>query len=122
MQEHVHAVIDFLNQWGWIPMLIVYIGVIATVLIENRNPTKTISWVLVIVFLPFVGLILYYLFGQKFSKVKKLKKINQEQTVKLTREFERLEPKMQLSLQNIQDRIGDFSRVYAYLKNERLST
>lgn len=103
-------------------MLIVYVGVIVTILIENRNPTKTISWVLIIVFLPFVGLILYYLFGQKFSKVQKLKKINQRQTLKLTREFERLEPRMQSSLKNIQERIGDFSRVYTYLKNERLST
>ena len=98
-------------------MLIVYVGVIVTILIENRNPTKTISWVLIIVFLPFVGLILYYLFGQKFSKVQKLKKINQRQTLKLTREFERLEPRMQSSLKNIQERIGDFSRVYTYLKN-----
>ena len=122
MEEHIRTVVDFLNQWGWIPMLIVYVGVIVTILIENRNPTKTISWVLVIVFLPFLGLILYYLFGQKFSRVQKLKKINQEQASKLTREFKRLEPKMELSLQNIQERIGDFSRVYAYLKNERLST
>ena len=122
MQEHIQNVLDFLNQWGWVPMLIVYVGVIVTILIENRNPTKTISWVLIIVFLPFVGLILYYLFGQKFSKVQKLKKINQRQTLKLTREFERLEPRMQSSLKNIQERIGDFSRVYTYLKNERLST
>src|SRR5690606_36666939 len=122
MEEHIRTVVDLLNQWGWIPMLIVYVGVIVTILVENQNPTKTISWILVIVFCPFLGLILYYLFGQKFSRVQKIKKINQEQASKLTREFKRLEPKMELSLQNIQERIGDFSRVYAYLKNERLST
>ena len=94
MKEHLDTTILFLEQWGWIPMLIVYIGVTITILIENRNPTKTISWVMVIVFIPFVGLILYYLFGQKFSKVKKMKRINQEQTLRLKKEFQRLEPLM----------------------------
>lgn len=122
MKEHFDAVILFLEQWGWIPMLIVYVGVTITILIENRNPTKTISWVLVIVFIPFAGLILYYLFGQKFSKVKKLKRINQEQTLRLKKEFQRLEPLMLWSIRNIHSKIGDLSRVYSYLKNEKLST
>lgn len=122
MQEHIQAVIKFLELWGWIPLTIMYVGVIITILIENRNPTKTISWVLVIVFIPFAGLILYYLFGQKFSKVKKLKRINQEQTLRLKKEFQRLEPLMQWSIRNIQSKIGDLSRVYSYLKNEKLST
>ncbi len=122
MHEHLQTIIKFLELWGWIPLTIMYVGVIITILIENRNPTKTISWVLVIVFLPFIGLILYYLFGQKFSKVKKLKRINQEQTLALKREFKRLEPLMDWSIRNIQSKIGDFSRVYSYLKNEKLST
>ncbi len=122
MKEHLDTAILFLEQWGWIPMLIVYIGVTVTILIENRNPTKTISWVMVIVFVPFVGLILYYLFGQKFSKVKKMKRINQEQTLRLKKEFQRLEPLMLWSIRNIHDKIGDLSRVFSYLKNEKLST
>ncbi|MGM1430908.1 cardiolipin synthase [Sphingobacterium lactis] len=122
MQEYVQPVIQFLEQWGYIPMSIMYIGVALTILIENRNPTKTISWVLVIVFIPFLGLVLYYLFGQKFSKVKKMKRINQEQTLRLKKEFQRLEPLMQWSIRNIHSKIGDLSRVYSYLKNEKLST
>lgn len=122
MKEYLDPVILFLEQWGWIPMLLIYIGVIITILIENRNPTKTISWVLVIVFLPFIGLILYYLFGQKFSKVKKMKRINHEQSLRLKKEFQRLEPLMLWSIRNIHSKIGDLSRVYAYLKNEKLST
>lgn len=122
MNEYIQPVILFLEQWGWIPSSIIYLGVIITILIENRNPTKTISWVMVIVFLPLVGVILYYLFGQKFSKVKKLKRLNQEQTLRLKKEFQRLEPLMAWSIQNIHKKIGDFARVYSYLKNERLSS
>ena len=122
MNEYLQPVIQFLEQWGWIPSSIIYIAVIITILIENRNPTKTMSWVMVIVFLPVVGIILYYLFGQKFSKVKKLKRINKEQSLRLKKEFQRLEPLMRWSIQNIQSKIGDFSRVFSYLKNERLSS
>ncbi|MVZ67531.1 cardiolipin synthase [Sphingobacterium sp. DK4209] len=122
MNEYIQPVILFLEQWGWMPSSIIYLGVIITILIENRNPTKTISWVMVIVFLPLVGVILYYLFGQKFSKVKKLKRLNQEQTLRLKKEFQRLEPLMTWSIQNIHNKIGDFARVYSYLKNERLSS
>ncbi|MGH2623589.1 MAG: PLDc N-terminal domain-containing protein, partial [Sphingobacterium sp.] len=107
--DHFAPVVDFLQIWGWIPMLVINIGVVVTILIENRNPTKTVSWVLIIVFLPFIGLILYYLFGQKFVKVKKLKRLNQIQTLRLKEEFERLEPLMLWSIQNIKNNIGDLS-------------
>jgi cardiolipin synthase len=40
------------------------IGTILIVLSENRNPTKTTAWLLVLVFLPAVGLIVYFIFGQ----------------------------------------------------------
>ena len=55
---------QWLLNWYWLPLFVLYFGVISTILIENRNPTKTISWVMVIVFLPGIGLVLYYLFGQ----------------------------------------------------------
>ena len=59
---------NFIKEWYWVPLTILYIMVIVTILIENRNPTKTIAWILVIVFLPFIGIVLYFFFGQKFKK------------------------------------------------------
>ncbi|WP_235982210.1 cardiolipin synthase [Gelidibacter maritimus] len=41
-----------------------------TVLTKNLNPTKTISYIIVLVFFPFFGLIVYYLFGQEYRKNK----------------------------------------------------
>lgn len=35
---------------------------------ENRNPLKTISWVLVLLMLPLVGLIIFYFFGEDSRK------------------------------------------------------
>ena len=40
------------------------------VILENRNPVKTMSWVLVLVLLPYIGLILYIFFGQNYRRQK----------------------------------------------------
>jgi len=41
------------------------ISTILVVLLENRHPVKTLAWLLVLVFLPVVGLILFFLFGMQ---------------------------------------------------------
>ena len=48
--------------------VITIISVVIVVISENRNPIKTLSWVMVLVFLPFAGLIWYLIFGQEFTK------------------------------------------------------
>lgn len=53
----------------WIVLLLAYlvtvIGLISTVILENRNPLKTSAWVLIIAFIPIVGVLSYIVFGQK---------------------------------------------------------
>ena len=105
--EVIHLILHYLSSYYWIPLLLIYLGVILTVLIENRNPTKTIAWILVIVFLPFLGLFLYYLFGQKFTTEKRLEKINEHQLLRIQQEWGRLEPIMEEKLQEINGRIGN---------------
>ena len=43
---------------------------ISVLLLENRNPAKSLSWMLVLLFLPVVGIFLYLLLGQDFRKKK----------------------------------------------------
>ena len=43
---------------------ITIIGLVLLVLLENRNPLKTIPWVIVLIFVPGIGLIFYYFFGR----------------------------------------------------------
>lgn len=57
------------------------IGTMIIVISENRNPVKTISWVLILLFLPLIGLIIYYFFGidnrkNRLISHKTYKKIN----------------------------------------------
>ena len=44
--------------------VITVLTVIVVVLGENRNPVKSIAWVLVLVLLPVVGLVIYLIFGR----------------------------------------------------------
>ncbi|HBL72478.1 MAG TPA: cardiolipin synthase, partial [Bacteroidales bacterium] len=54
--------------------LFTLVGTILIVVLDNRNPVKTISWVLVLVFLPYLGLILYIFLGQRYRKKKIISK------------------------------------------------
>lgn len=44
------------------------IGIVVVVISENRNPIKTVAWILSVVFLPFIGIIWYAFFGQDATK------------------------------------------------------
>ena len=44
--------------------LAVVIGTIVVIVLDNRNPVKTLAWILVLAFLPIVGLIFYFFFGR----------------------------------------------------------
>lgn len=48
--------------------VITVISVIIVIISENKNPVKTVSWVLIISFLPVIGLIWYLIFGQDITK------------------------------------------------------
>ena len=62
--------------WSSMPSLVTILYFITVVFIavliilENRNPVKTISWILVLVLLPFAGIVIYLFFGQEYRKTK----------------------------------------------------
>ena len=64
---------EFLVRFFQVLGIVYAITIIATVVIvilENRSPLKTISWILVLIFLPFFGFVVYLVFGQSFRKRK----------------------------------------------------
>ncbi len=44
--------------------------VIVMILLENRNPIKTLSWIMIMIILPVLGIIIYAFFGQDFRRRK----------------------------------------------------
>lgn len=65
-----------INIWKSMPnlvsvlYLVTVIFVAFLIILENRNPEKTISWVLVLILLPFIGIVIYLFFGQEYRKTK----------------------------------------------------
>ena len=49
---------------------IVAILVMVRVVLNNRDTVKTLAWILVFIFLPFLGLIIYFFFGRDTRKAK----------------------------------------------------
>ena len=59
----------------WLFFVVYSIIIIITmvrVLMDNRQPAKTMAWMLVLMFIPFLGIILYIFFGQNTRKERKI--------------------------------------------------
>lgn len=60
--------------WVALALLIAYIvlllGEICRLVLENRNPVRTLAWIVVLVTLPFIGIFLFYSLGLSYRKQK----------------------------------------------------
>lgn len=56
--------------------LITVFSISLMIVFENRNPVKTLAWLLVILFVPFAGVIIYIFFGRNYRKKKIYSKKN----------------------------------------------
>ncbi len=59
--------------WAYIIRGIIVILIafpLVVILFENRNPIKSIAWIMVLILLPIIGIILYLYFGRNYRKQK----------------------------------------------------
>jgi cardiolipin synthase len=63
LKEHELSILVVLNY-------IIVSSLVITILLKNINPTKTLSYIIILVFFPFLGILVYYLFGQEYRKEK----------------------------------------------------
>lgn len=69
--------------WLWYGIyVIVVIGVMLKVLMDNRQPAKTMAWLLVLWALPLVGIVLYFFFGQNTRKERLISQRSLDQLTK----------------------------------------
>lgn len=61
--------VHFFEVLGVLYVLLI-IATVIIVILENRSPLKSISWTLVLIFLPIFGFVVYLVFGQSFRKRK----------------------------------------------------
>ena len=55
-------------------LLLAVVVTIVVIVMDNRSPYKTLAWGLVLIFLPVVGLVLYFFFGQDTRKERLISK------------------------------------------------
>ncbi|MDR2824321.1 MAG: PLDc N-terminal domain-containing protein, partial [Prevotellaceae bacterium] len=48
--------------------IVLIISAIFVMLLENRNPVRSLAWLLVMIFVPYVGLLLYLIIGMNMPK------------------------------------------------------
>ena len=58
------------------------IGTIVIVILDNRNPVKTMAWILILMFLPVVGLVFYFFFGRSQRREKIIGKKSYDRLLK----------------------------------------
>ncbi|EPR73598.1 cardiolipin synthetase [Winogradskyella psychrotolerans RS-3] len=65
---------EFLKNHIWQILIVlnytVALSAVVTILLKKVNPTKALSYIIGLLALPFLGLIVYYLFGQEYRKNK----------------------------------------------------
>lgn len=89
--------------------LALIVGIIVVIILDNRNPVKTLAWVLVLIFLPFIGLVLYFFFGR-----------NQRHERMISRKgYNRLQkkPMLEYMSQPSNDIPTDYSRLISLFQN-----
>src|SRR5690606_4114464 len=92
-----------------------------TVLFENRNPEKAIAWVMVVSFLPGVGIVLYYFFGQEFRKNKRFNQLERRFTRDLGPTWEQMKPFFVTQIDEIRKKSPELAQTFQYLVNTKNS-
>lgn len=85
------------------------------IVLENRNPVKTMSWVLVLVLLPYVGLILYIFFGQNYRKQKLISRKSIKQIELINGYYDILKNKFTINQINLPKNLEKHRRLISLL-------
>lgn len=84
--------------YGYIFIVMIYL------LLENRETSTTFSWLLVFIFLPFVGIVLYFLFGRRLRKKIKKTYIRQDLVNRLSDTHDQLIEQQKQTIEILQNK------------------
>ena len=112
---------EFIKPWIWIPLGIAYVGIIFVVLLENRNVNKALSYIVILIFVPILGLIVFYFFGRDYRKRIRFKFKN-EHDINAIKEFrEELVHNQDNALKSLKIEFGNLSKPARMLIKEQSS-
>ncbi|WP_317130389.1 cardiolipin synthase [Pontimicrobium aquaticum] len=106
------------NFWSILIFLNYAIAISAALVIiqKNRNPNKTYSYILMLAIFPFLGLLVYYFFGQEYRKTKifNRKNIRNRTVIKEVEQELELQPNV---LQKIDELLDEKNKLIKLLHN-----
>lgn len=93
--------------------IILITGTVLVIISENRNPIRTIAWLLVLIYVPVIGFILYYLFGQDTRRMRNISEKKHRHVKELT--FKSLEPNRNIKI------LPEYANLVRMLENNNFS-
>lgn len=100
--------------------LVTIISICLMIVFENRNPVKTLSWLLVIILIPIVGLITYLFFGRNYRKQKIYSRKSHADSVRLSAHVDRQVHLLPKVLEEESDAVRSKAHlIHLMLKNNR---
>lgn len=119
--ENLLTIWEFAKEWYWIPLTLLNITAFIAILAENGKPEKTIAWLMVIVFIPLVGVLLYYFFGQKFKKEKYFKRLDNHYKERFEERWNDLAPFISNEIKLTKTYDDHLNDVFEYLVHTKTS-
>jgi cardiolipin synthase len=70
--------LGFLPWWIWVPYLILWLYVMATLIMEDREPADTLAWAFALLLVPVLGMVFYFIAGRDWATITENKKWMQD--------------------------------------------
>ena len=61
--------LGFLPWWIWVPYLVLWLYVMVTLIMENREPADTLAWAFAFLLVPVLGIIFYFIAGRDWATI-----------------------------------------------------
>ena len=66
--------LGFVPWWIWVPYLVLWLYVMATLIMEDREPADTLAWAFALLLVPVFGKIIYFVAGRDWALITEKKK------------------------------------------------
>ncbi len=104
-------IMDWLHSLASLVVILIVYAVGLVIFFENRSPQRTLSWLLVLAFLPVVGLILYLYFGRSPVRHDIFKKMSHRDIAPLRKKLEKAKGASDVLYNNAVE-LSDKERLY----------
>ncbi|MBO9727084.1 MAG: cardiolipin synthase [Chitinophaga sp.] len=102
-------------------LVLIFVGLVATILLENRNPVKAVAYILLLLFIPVLGLIVYYYLGRDLRKKRRFTLKGSKDEVLFLRYWESQRSHIEQMQLELRQQAGNKQELSAMLLNTRQS-